>query len=188
MKLVRELLAGARVVEMPRFEDDRGSFSVPFEQTAAGDAGLPEVFVQDNHSISKLPGTIRGIHLQLPPHEQGKLVRVLRGRVFDVVVDLRPGSATVGQWASVELVPGPRQLWIPAGLGHGFCTLEPDTEVFYKVDAPYAPGHEITLRWDDPDLDIDWGFGSDEVVLSDKDARGMAMVEVLQAIESAGGA
>lgn len=187
MKPVRELLAGARVLEMPRFEDDRGSFSVPYEQTAATEVGLPEVFVQDNHSISKLPGTIRGIHLQLPPREQGKLVRVLRGRVFDVVVDLRPGSPTVGRWASVELAAGRQQLWIPPGLGHGFCTLEPDTEVFYKVDAPYSPSHEVSLRWDDPDLGIEWGFDPDQVVLSDKDARGMALPQVLQAIESARG-
>lgn len=186
MKLVRELLAGAKVLAMPRFEDDRGSFSVPFEQTAARHAGLPDRFVQDNHSISKLPGTIRGIHLQLPPYEQGKLVRVLRGRVFDVVVDLRPDSPTVGRWTSVELASGPQQLWIPPGLGHGFCTLEPDTEVFYKVDSPYKPSHELSLRWDDPELGIDWGFDPDQVVLSDKDARGMGLTRVLEAIESAG--
>lgn len=185
MKLIRELLGGAKVLAMPRFEDDRGSFSVPFEQIAARQAGLPDRFVQDNHSISKLPGTIRGIHLQLPPYEQGKLVRVLRGRVFDVVVDLRPGSPTVGRWNSVELAPGSQQLWIPPGLGHGFCTLESDTEVFYKVDSPYSPSHEVSLRWDDPELGIDWGFDPDQVVLSDKDARGMDLTRVLEAIESA---
>lgn len=187
MKPVRELVGGAQLLRMPRFEDDRGSFSIPYEVEAARTAGLPDRFVQDNHSISKPVGTLRGIHLQLPPHQQGKLIRVLRGRVLDVVVDLRPGSPTAGTWDSLELGPGDEQLWIPAGLGHGFCTLEPATEVFYKVDSAYAPDHEITLRWDDPELGIDWGFGPDQVVLSDKDARGMALADVLAAVDSSPG-
>ncbi len=185
MKIVKELVGGARLLATPRFEDDRGAFSVWYEQGAAGTVGMINGFVQDNHSTSTSVGTIRGLHLQLPPHEQGKLVRVLRGRVLDVVVDLRPGSPSLGQWESVELVAGPNVLWIPPGFGHGFCTLEPDTEVFYKVDAVYAPSHEISLRWDDPVLGIDWRVPSDDVVLSAKDASGLDFHEVLSAIEAA---
>ena len=186
MRTVSHLLGGAQLLGSPRFDDPRGTFAIPYEAEAATALGLPERFVQDNHSISRLPGTIRGIHLQLPPFEQGKLVRVLRGRIFDVVVDLRPDSPTVGQMATVELSGDePSLLWVPRGFGHAFCTLETDTEVFYKVDAPYRPEAELSVAWNDPGLAIEWPVDGDEAVLSDKDRMGLSLTEALEAIDSA---
>jgi len=186
LQTVDQLLGGALVIAPPRFHDPRGIFTVPFESTAAAELGLPERFVQDNHSVSYEAGTIRGVHLQLPPHEQGKLVRVLRGRIFDVVVDLRPDSVTVGQAATVELsAEGGEMLWVPRGLGHAFCTLEPDTEVFYKVDTPYRPDAELSVAWDDPALGVDWPVTADQAVVSDKDQHGVKLSEALAVVRSA---
>lgn len=186
LQTVAQLLGGALVIAPPRFHDPRGSFTVPFEAAAASEVGLPDRFVQDNHSVSYRAGTIRGVHLQLPPHGQGKLVRVLRGRVFDVVVDLRPDSDTAGQVATVELTAeSGEMLWVPSGLGHAFCTLEPDTEVFYKVDAPYRPDAELTIAWDDPALGVDWPVEAGRAVLSEKDRHGVKLVEALAAVRQA---
>lgn len=186
MQTVDQLLGGALLIAPPRYNDARGTFTVSFQSTAAADLGLPDRFVQDNHSVSYEMGTIRGIHLQLPPHEQGKLVRVLRGRIFDVFVDLRPDSDTVGQVASVELSAEQGAiLWIPRGFGHAFCTLEPNTEVFYKVDAPYHREAELSLAWDDPALGVDWPVASGCAVLSDKDQRGVKLGEALTAVRAA---
>jgi dTDP-4-dehydrorhamnose 3,5-epimerase len=186
LRTVSQLVGGALVLDPPRFEDVRGVFSVLYESEAAVAAGLPGRFVQDNHSISHLAGTIRGIHLQLPPHEQGKLVRVLRGRILDVIVDLRPDSATVGRFDSVEMsADSGHVLWVPPGFGHGFCTLEPDTEVFYKVDAPYRPEAELTVAWNDPELDVDWPVHPDQALLSEKDQGGVVLSVALAAIRAA---
>lgn len=183
MRTVEQLQGGPLVVAIPQFRDERGMFSVPYEAEAARDLGISEPFVQDNHSISHHPGTIRGIHLQLPPHEQGKLVRVLRGRILDVVVDLRPDSPTVGACDSIELgAEDGLMIWVPRGFGHGFCTLSPQTEVFYKVDAPYTPDAEVTLAWNDATLGIDWPVARDDVVLSDKDRQGLGLSETLERI------
>jgi dTDP-4-dehydrorhamnose 3,5-epimerase len=177
------------VFDTPSFEDHRGSFSVLFEADAAEQAGLPPVFVQDNRSRSRSVGTVRGLHLQLPPWEQGKLIRVAAGRVVDVFVDLRPGSATHGHYDMVELAAeDERQLWIPPGFAHGFCTLDPDTEVLYKVDAPYQPQAERTLTWDDPAVAIDWPFDPEEVILSDKDQRGLPLAVIAAEIADAAAA
>jgi dTDP-4-dehydrorhamnose 3,5-epimerase len=172
--------------EAARFEDPRGSFAVTFQADVAQAAGLTRSFVQDNRSLSRPVGTVRGLHLQLPPWEQGKLVEVLRGRIVDVFVDLRPGSATQGHHGSVELCgDDARHLWVPPGFAHGFCTLEPDTEVAYKVDAPYRPEAEWTLAWDDPTLAIDWPVDRDRAVLSDKDGDGHPLAETVAAIAAA---
>ena len=186
MKPIKSLLGGAALFEIPRFEDRRGSFSVLFQADLAEQAGVSPVFVQDNRSVSRSVGTIRGLHLQLPPFAQGKLVRVVQGRVVDVFVDLRPGSPTHGHYDSVELeAEDDRQLWIPAGFAHGFCTLEPDTEVHYKVDAPYHPASERTLAWDDPTVGVEWPVEAGAATLSDKDLDGWTMGEVVEAIEVA---
>lgn len=182
MRLVKELLNGVFVLVSPRYLDNRGSFAVTFEVDAAAELGIPGHFVQDNLSLSCEAETIRGIHLQLPPHAQGKLVRVQRGSIADVVVDLRAGSPTFGQHELIELTAeSGEQVWIPPGFGHAFCTLQPDTEVFYKVDAPYAPAAERTLAWNDPSLSVVWPLSGDPV-LSDKDAAGLSFDEVVAAM------
>lgn len=187
MRPIGRFLNDVILLSTPHFDDDRGAFSVVYEQGAAAAAGLPP-FVQDNHSLSRRAGTVRGLHLQLPPREQGKLVRVVRGRIFDAVVDLRPGSPTEGRSVTVELAAGTgHQLWIPPGFAHGFCTLEPETEVAYKVDAPYAPEAERSLAWDDPTLAIAWPVEPAEAVLSPKDAAGLSLEEIRNAIAGAVG-
>lgn len=164
---------GVLLVTPRRFGDDRGFFSEVYNRRAfAAATGIDPDFVQDNHSRSRDPGTVRGLHFQRPPHAQGKLVRVGRGRIFDVAVDLRPGSPTYARHVAVELAADDgRQLWIPPGFAHGFMTLEPATDVLYKVTAFYAPESEGGIQWRDPTLTIPWPRGPDEVVLSEKDAQ-----------------
>jgi dTDP-4-dehydrorhamnose 3,5-epimerase len=150
--------------------DDRGFFVERWRADAAAAAGLP-AFVQENHSRSQR-GTLRGLHFQAPPHAQGKLVSVVRGRVFDVAVDLRAGSATYGRWDGAVLDGDrPEHLWVPAGFAHGFLVLSDVADVVYKVDAGYAPEAEGGLRWDDPDLGIAWPDAGAPVTTSPKDAR-----------------
>ena len=151
--------------------DSRGTFSEVYSHRTFSDAGLPFVFVQDNQSVSRAVGTIRGLHYQTSPWAQHKLIRVLRGRIYDVAVDLRRSSPTFKQWVSFELsAEDGQQILIPAGFAHGFCTLEPDTQVFYKVSNFYAPSHDFGIRWDDPELAIDWPVGPEKAVVSDKDS------------------
>jgi dTDP-4-dehydrorhamnose 3,5-epimerase len=154
-----------------RFEDPRGWFSETYQRDRFHAAGIDADFVQDNQSWSKPAGTLRGVHFQTPPHAQAKLVRCLKGRIWDVAVDLRSASPTYGQWVAAELTAARgEQLYLPAGFGHGFVTLEPETEVAYKVDAFYAPECDGGIAWNDPDLAIAWPLhGAPE--LSDKDAR-----------------
>jgi len=160
------------VLKTRAFADERGFFSETYNKKAFAEAGIDLEFVQDNHSYSKAAGTIRGLHYQLPPFAQAKLVRVVRGAVFDVAVDIRRASPTFGKWVSARLSAEERnQILIPAGYAHGFCTLEPDTEVLYKVTAFYAPQHEFGIRWDDPELGIAWPLDGAEAVLSAKDQR-----------------
>jgi len=154
----------------PRFSDDRGWFSETYSARKAVAQGLDVTFVQDNQSLSRTVGTVRGLHFQAPPHAQGKLVRVLRGRIIDVAVDIRKGSPTYGQWLSAELsAENGKQLYIPVGYAHGFATLEADTEVAYKVTDFYDKASEGGLKWNDPDLAVDWGIGGIEPSLSAKD-------------------
>lgn len=154
-----------------KFGDDRGFFSETFNSKAFAEVVPDVTFVQDNHSLSRDVGVLRGLHFQTPPHAQGKLVRVTRGRVLDVAVDIRKGSPTYGQHASVELsADNWKQLWVPPGFAHGFCTLEPDTEFLYKVTDYYAPDCDSGIAFDDPNLGIDWPFSRSEAILSGKDA------------------
>lgn len=146
-----------KLVTPRRFSDDRGFFSETYNARAFRAAGIDVEFVQDNHSYSAKPGTVRGLHYQAPPHAQSKLVRVLRGAVIDVAVDARKASPTFGQWVRATLsADNGRQLFVPKGFLHGFLTLEPDTEVAYKVDAYYDRDSDGAVRWDDQDLAIDW--------------------------------
>lgn len=153
-----------------KFGDHRGFFSEVFKRSALRDADIDIDFVQDNHSMSQAVGVVRGLHYQKPPYAQAKLIRVVRGAIFDVAVDIRQASPTFGQNISRILsADNWKQLLIPAGFAHGFATLEPDTEVLYKVNAPYAPDHEAGILWNDPALGINWPVDDSTVTLSDKD-------------------
>jgi dTDP-4-dehydrorhamnose 3,5-epimerase len=155
-----------------KFGDARGFFSETYNARTLLQAGVDLRFVQDNQSWSAQPGTIRGLHFQIEPHAQDKLVRVVRGAVFDVAVDLRKGSPTFGKHVSATLsATAWNQLLVPIGFAHGFCTLEPDTEVIYKVTDYYSQQHERGIRWDDPALGINWPTPLDEVVLNERDAK-----------------
>ncbi len=153
-----------------RFEDARGWFSETWHRDRFRAAGLDAEWVQDNHAFSHAALTLRGIHFQAPPHAQAKLVRCVAGRVWDVAVDLRVGSPTFGRWIAAELsAAGGEQLFLPAGFGHAYLTLEPDSALVYKVSAFHARGAEGGLAWDDPDLAIAWPLGGAQPILSDKD-------------------
>lgn len=161
----------AKLITPRRFGDARGWFSETWNRAAMAAAGLEYEFVQDNHSLSGPIHTVRGMHYQAPPFAQAKLVRVVRGRVRDAVVDMRPGSPTYRAVVIVELTADAgEQLLAPRGCLHGFLTLEENTEVVYKVDAPYSAEADGSVRFDDPALGIDWGVASDAVALSQKDA------------------
>ncbi|MFX0543671.1 dTDP-4-dehydrorhamnose 3,5-epimerase [Roseovarius sp. S4756] len=165
-------LPGVKILTPKRFGDHRGFFSESWNSRVLAAEGIDADFVQDNHSLSMQAGTVRGLHFQSPPHPQAKLVRCGRGRLFDVAVDIRRGSPTYGQWAGVELsFENGRQLFIPAGFLHGFVTRAPDTEIVYKCTDYYAPECDGAVRWNDPDIGIDWGIDASEAVLSDKDAE-----------------
>ena len=158
------------LVEPKRFGDHRGFFSETFHVSRFAEAGIEGPFVQDNHSLSAEVGTLRGLHFQIAPSPQGKLVRCTAGRILDVAVDIRTGSPTFGQHVSAELsADNGHQLWVPAGFAHGFITLEPDTEVQYKVTGYYDPNADKGLAWDDPALGIDWPLPPSGAVLSAKD-------------------
>ena len=168
-------IPGVWLFEPRVFGDDRGAFFESFSRRSFADAtGLDPDFVQDNHSVSKR-GVLRGLHYQLPPFSQGKLVRVVRGAVFDVAVDIRRGSGTFGQWVGETLsAENHRQLWIPPGFAHGFLALDEGTEFVYKTTNFYAASSERTIAWDDRALAIDWPLQG-QPVLSTKDAAGLAL-------------
>lgn len=146
-----------KIIEPRRFGDTRGWFTEVYSVSAAATQGIDCTFVQDNHSLSRPIHTLRGLHFQRPPHGQDKLVRCIRGRIYDVAVDLRLGSPSYGRWVGAELsAENGRQLFVPVGFAHGFVTLEPDTEVTYKVSDVYAPACDGGIRWDDPAIGIIW--------------------------------
>lgn len=163
-------IAGLIVLEPKKFGDHRGFFSETYSRARLAEAGFDAEFVQDNHSLSVEPGVVRGLHFQTPPYAQDKLVRVARGAILDVAVDIRRGSPTYGDHAAVELsAENWRQLLVPAGFAHGFVTLVPETEVVYKVTAYFAPANDRGILWSDPDLGIDWPVDAAAAILSDKD-------------------
>lgn len=170
MQIEETALPGLKILTPRRFGDSRGFFSESWNRKLMDELGLHFDFVQDNHSLSSRAGTVRGLHFQAPPHAQAKLVRCGRGRLLDVAVDFRRGSPTYAQWTAVELsFENGRQLLIPEGFLHGFVTLEPDTEIIYKCTEYYAPSADRAVRFDDPDIGIDWRLSAPPV-LSEKDA------------------
>lgn len=160
-----------RLILTRRFGDERGWFHESYNAERFAQAGIEDLFVQDNHSFSAHRGTVRGLHFQTPPYAQAKLVRCTRGAIWDVAVDLRGGSPTYGRWVAWTITAaGGEQIYLPAGFAHGFVTLTDDVEVMYKVSAGYAPAAEGAVRWDDPDLAITWPLNGHSPILSDKDA------------------
>jgi dTDP-4-dehydrorhamnose 3,5-epimerase len=156
-----------------RFEDERGYFVETYNAQKFAEIGIHATFVQDNESLSASKGTVRGLHFQVPPRPQAKLVRVLSGSIMDVVVDIRRGSPTYGKWCSATLTASAgEQLYIPRGFAHGFCTLEADTQVAYKVDGYYAPECDTGILWNDPEIGIAWPVDAAAAILSQKD-RGL---------------
>lgn len=162
-------LLGAFVIEIEKRADERGFFGRAWCQQEFAEHGLVSQFVQINNSLSIKKGTLRGLHYQLPPHQEVKIMRCIRGAIYDVIVDLRPQSATYQQWFAIELSADNRKmLYVPQGFAHGFLTLEDNTEVLYPVSAFYAPGSEGGIRWNDPKFAITWPK-TEQLILSDKD-------------------
>jgi dTDP-4-dehydrorhamnose 3,5-epimerase len=171
-------LEGVVLLCPKRFEDPRGFFAEVWNHQRFAETVADVTFVQDNQSLSRHAGTLRGLHYQAPPHAQAKLVRCGRGRLLDVAVDVRRGSPTWGRWVARELTAhGGEQMFVPVGFLHGFVSLEPDTEILYKCSDYYAPDCDGAVRYDDPELGIDWRTDLSRVVVSDKDAAAPTLDE-----------
>lgn len=169
MEFIKTDIDGLTLIKPKVYSDRRGFFIETYSAPVFAAAGIETVFVQDNHSKSVSKGVLRGLHFQTAPFEQSKLVRVIKGAVFDVAVDLRPGSPTFGQWRGFELCDSNfHMLFIPRGFAHGFCTLEENTEFVYKVDNPYSKENDTGIIWNDPDIAVRWPIS--EPILSDKDS------------------
>ena len=179
MDVIETEIPDVKRIKPKRFGDSRGWFSETFRADTMAKAGITTPFVQDNQSFSAPQGTIRGLHFQIAPQAQAKLIRVLQGAILDVAVDIRSGSPTYGKYVAVTLdAENGEQLYIPHGFAHGFCTLTPDTMVAYKVDAYYSPAHDRALVWNDPDVGIDWPVLAAEAILSDKDRAAPRLSEL----------
>lgn len=177
MNIIETAIPGPLIIEPRVFGDARGFFMETWNSRTFADAGLDMAFVQDNHSRSQ-KGVLRGLHFQ-QPGTQGKLVRVTSGAVFDVAVDLRQSSPHFGQWVGVELsADNKRMFWVPEGFAHGFLTLADDTDFLYKCTALYAPQHEHTLLWNDPAVGVAWPLEGITPLISEKDARGLALADI----------
>jgi dTDP-4-dehydrorhamnose 3,5-epimerase len=170
MQVIPTDIPDVKILVPRQFKDHRGFFSEVYSRKALADVGVRSEFVQDNHSLSAEKGVLRGLHYQVPPMAQEKLIRVILGAILDVAVDIRRVSPTFGKHVTALVsADNWRQVYIPAGFAHGFVTLEPHTEVLYKVTAPYSPNHERGIRWNDPDLAIDWGLADSQAILSTRD-------------------
>ena len=175
----RTNLEGVLLIVPRRFGDDRGHFCETYNRDAFVQIGAAREFIQDNQSFSRHYATVRGLHFQIPPFAQAKLVRVLRGAIFDVAVDIRRGSGSYGRAFGANLsAENGRQLFVPEGFAHGFCTLEANTEVLYKVNAPHSRDHERGLKWNDPALGIAWPIGENDAVILERD-RNLPSLAVL---------
>lgn len=172
MQVIPTEISDVKILVPKQFKDHRGFFSEVYSTKLLKDAGVDAAFVQDNHSLSVEKGVLRGLHYQVAPMAQAKLIRVVRGAILDVALDVRRGSPTFGRHVTAVLsAENWRQAYVPVGFAHGFVTLEPNTEVLYKVSTFYSPQHERGVRWNDPALGINWGIREDDAVLSDRDRR-----------------
>lgn len=187
MTIEPQAIPDVKVLIPNRIGDERGFFAETYSRRLLISMGVDSDFVQDNHSLSRSAGVLRGLHYQLSPMAQGKLIRVIRGSILDVVVDIRRGSPTFGKHVAVEMsAENFKLIYVPAGFAHGFLTLRPDTEVLYKVSAYYSPAHDRGILWNDPDLGIDWGVGRERgvtgegLVLSEKDRRHPRLCEATE--------
>lgn len=172
MQVIETAIPDVKIIIPKKFGDHRGFFAETYNKRALAEAGINIDFIQDNQSLSVQKGVLRGLHFQLPPFAQDKLVRVLRGAVYDVAVDIRRSSPTFGKHVAVELTAESfQQLLVPAGFAHGFVTLTENTEAFYKVNNYYSPQHDRGILWNDPALNIDWPLPAKDVILSDKDQK-----------------
>ncbi len=176
MEITETSIPGVMVVDPGRHADDRGWLSELWNPADFSAVGLDIDFVQDNQSHNPEAGVVRALHYQVPPHEQGKLIVCLSGAIYDVAVDLRDGSPTYGRHFSLEMrADDTRQLWIPSGCAHGYCTLEPDTRVLYKLTAPYVPGANGGILWNDPALGIEWPVEAGDVIVNERDGSWPAL-------------
>lgn len=172
MEVIETTIPEVKLIRPRRHGDERGYFSEVYSRRAWSQLGLELEFIQDNQSLSRQPGVVRGLHFQVPPFAQTKLMRVVRGKILDVAVDIRHGSPTFGRFAAAVLSADQwNQMLIPKGFAHGFCTLEPDTEVLYKVDTFYEPSHDRGLLWNDPEVGIEWPVEGASAILSERDQR-----------------
>src|SRR5271169_3486833 len=172
MQVAETNIAGVKIITPMRQGDERGFFSEVFKENVLQKHGIDVHFVQDNHSLSASKGVVRGLHFQIPPFAQAKLLRVTAGSVFDVAVDIRWGSPSFGRHVAAVLSAADwNHIFIPEGFAHGYCTLEPDTEVIYKVSAYYSPEHDRGLLWNDPALGIAWPVSADDALVSDRDRK-----------------
>ena len=178
MQLIETEIPAVKILVPKKISDHRGFFSEVYSDKLLASVGIDVRFVQDNHSLSAEKGVVRGLHYQLPPMAQDKLIRVVRGAILDVAVDIRRSSPTFGRHvASVLSAENWRQMYVPAGFAHGFATLEPNTEVLYKVTNHYSPQHDRGIRWNDPKLGIAWNIAQDEAVLSERDRKHPTLAE-----------
>jgi dTDP-4-dehydrorhamnose 3,5-epimerase len=184
MKIIPTKFPEVQILRPVTFRDDRGFFQESYNYETFAQHGIDTTFVQDNHSLSRPRGTLRGLHYQIPPFAQSKLLRVIRGSVFDVVVDIRRGSLGFGKHISVILQAEDfEQIFIPPGFAHGFCTLEPDCEVIYKVSKHYSAAHERGIAWNDPDLGIAWPIAAKDLALSEKDKHYPRLRDAVEVFE-----
>lgn len=184
MQIESTAIADVKLIVPKIFRDDRGFFSETWNAGLFAQHGIVANFIQDNHAMSRDKGVLRGLHFQVGHAAQDKLVRVARGSVLDVAVDIRRSSPTFGRHVAVVLsATNWMQLWVPKGFAHGYCTLEPDTEVIYKVTAPYAPEYDRGIAFDDPALGISWPVTRDQAILSDKDKRQPCLKDIGSAFE-----
>lgn len=179
MQVISTAIPEIKEIRPVRHRDPRGFFSEIFREALLREHGIDVPFVQENHSLSVDRGVVRGLHFQIPPEGQAKLVRVAAGAILDVAVDIRRGSPSYGRHVAVALSAAVgNQLFVPDGFAHGFCTLEPNSEVVYKVSRYYSPAHDTGLAWDDPELGIAWPVSGGEALLSDKDRRHPVLAEL----------